>query len=168
MTTSLSKSNSNELNRFVSRGGLKLDGALDACPVSTWRACAASMSGQSTGSFTGCLLQRGASAGGGVDVGHDQLHPSLRSDPRVTYFEGVNARGCQRRQPVLPADNLIVADVSFISLTRVLPQWPALLAPGGRVLSLVETAVWSGRGKRWPWWHRARRVALRRWSKRHP
>jgi 23S rRNA (cytidine1920-2'-O)/16S rRNA (cytidine1409-2'-O)-methyltransferase len=80
----------------------------------------------------------------GVDVGHDQLHARMRADARVTCLEGVNARELARAHlltrhssPVTGVD-LIVADVSFISLTKVLPQWPTLLAAKGRVLSLVK------------------------------
>jgi len=150
-----------DLNRFVSRGGLKLDGALDRVGLDVAGMRCLDV-GQSTGGFTDCLLQRGASHVVGVDVGHDQLHPSLRSDPRVTYFEGVNARELTREHPSVGAAlprplagnhpgsrqslsyssdtpfDLVVADVSFISLTKVLPQWPALLTPDGRVLSLVK------------------------------
>ena len=127
-----------ELNRFVSRGGLKLDGALDRVGLDVTGMRCLDV-GQSTGGFTDCLLQRGASQVVGVDVGHEQLHPSLRSDSRVTYFEGVNARELTSATTGIAGDfNLIVADVSFISLTKVLPQWPALLALGGHVLSLVK------------------------------
>ena len=127
-----------ELNRFVSRGGLKLDGALDRVGLDVTGMRCLDV-GQSTGGFTDCLLQRGASQVVGVDVGHDQLHPSLRSEPRVTYFEGVNARELTSATTGIAGGfKLIVADVSFISLTKVLPQWPALLALGGHVLSLVK------------------------------
>lgn len=123
-----------ELDRFVSRGGLKLDGALThvALDVKNLRCLDV---GQSTGGFTDCLLQRGVAHIVGVDVGHDQLHAKIRSDSRVTCIEGVNARTLQNTGD---AFDLIVADVSFISLTKVLPQWPALLREGGRVLSLVK------------------------------
>lgn len=132
-----------DLDRFVSRGGLKLDGALTqvALDVTHWRCLDV---GQSTGGFTDCLLQRGADHVVGVDVGHDQLHARIRADVRVTCIEGVNARS-------LTADtlaaisgtgndgfDLIVADVCFISLTKILPQWTPLLAAHGRVLSLVK------------------------------
>lgn len=123
-----------ELDRYVSRGGLKLEGAIThvALDVKDFRCLDV---GQSTGGFTDCLLQRGAAHVVGVDVGHDQLHPKLRDDSRVTCIEGVNARTLQN---VGEPFDLIVADVSFISLTKVLPQWPALLGDGGRVLSLVK------------------------------
>ena len=123
-----------ELDRFVSRGGLKLEGALSrvALDVKEFRCLDV---GQSTGGFTDCLLQRGAAHVVGVDVGHDQLHAKIRNDARATCIEGVNARTLQ---DVGEPFDLIVADVSFISLTKVLPQWPALLHEGGRVLSLVK------------------------------
>ena len=123
-----------ELNRYVSRGGLKLEGALKhvALNIKNFRCLDV---GQSTGGFTDCLLQRGAAHVVGVDVGHDQLYAKIRNDLRVTCIEGVNARTLQSVDE--PFD-LIVADVSFISVTKVLPQWPALLHEGGHVLSLVK------------------------------
>ncbi len=123
-----------ELDRFVSRGGLKLEGGLShvALDVKDFHCLDV---GQSTGGFTDCLLQRGAAHVVGVDVGHDQLHAKIRNDLRVTCIEGVNARTLQS---IGDPFDLIVADVSFISLTKVLPQWPALLRKGGRVLSLVK------------------------------
>jgi len=127
-----------ELNRFVSRGGLKLDGALARVGLDVTGLRCLDV-GQSTGGFTDCLLQRGAAQVVGVDVGHDQLHPSLRDDVRVIAIESVNARELTAATPGVAGNfDLIVADVSFISLTKVLPQWPALLAPGGHVLSLVK------------------------------
>lgn len=123
-----------ELDRFVSRGGLKLDGALMHVGFNVTGLHCLDV-GQSTGGFTDCLLQRGAAHVVGVDVGHDQLHARIRADARVTCIEGVNARALSK---VGEPFDLIVADVSFISLTKVLPQWPALLATGGHVLSLVK------------------------------
>jgi 23S rRNA (cytidine1920-2'-O)/16S rRNA (cytidine1409-2'-O)-methyltransferase len=123
-----------ELDRFVSRGGLKLEGALGHVALDVANSRCLDV-GQSTGGFTDCLLQRGAANVVGVDVGHDQLHAKIRNDTRVTCIEGVNARTLQN---IGEPFDLIVADVSFISLTKVLPQWPALLREGGRVLSLVK------------------------------
>ncbi len=123
-----------ELDRFVSRGGLKLDGALKHVALDPQNFRCLDV-GQSTGGFTDCLLQRGVAHVVGVDVGHDQLHAKIRSDSRVTFMEGVNARTLQN---IGEPFDLIVADVSFISLTKVLPQWPTLLREGGRVLSLVK------------------------------
>ncbi len=152
-----------DLDRFVSRGGLKLDGALLHVGLNVANLHCLDV-GQSTGGFTDCLLQRGAAHVVGVDVGHDQLHACMRADARVTCIEGVNARtlhaatlveaalatipsrqtphnvaiDCGQSRSYKAPFDLIVADVSFISLTKVLPQWPALLAKNGRVLSLVK------------------------------
>ena len=122
--------------RYVSRGGLKLEGALDATALDVrGRRCLDV--GQSTGGFTHCLLQRGAAHVTGVDVGHGQLHPTLAADARVRCIEGVNARH-------LTADvagsgfDAIVGDVSFISLTLIFPALAPLLADGGHMLMLVK------------------------------
>ena len=128
--------------RYVSRGGLKLAGALEHCSIDvTGRICLDV--GQSTGGFTDVLLQRGAAQVVGIDVGHGQLHPKLRADARVTVLEGVNARhldaaalpqGVSKRQ-----FDLIVADLSFISLTLVLPALvPLLKVARGELLLLVK------------------------------
>lgn len=127
--------------RYVSRGGLKLEGALKAAGwnVAGWRCLDV---GQSTGGFTDCLLQLGAAQVVGVDVGHGQLHARLRSDARVLCIEGLNARELQPGDARIPdADqgfDLVVGDVSFISLTLVLPGVAPLLKPGGRLLMLVK------------------------------
>ena len=127
--------------RYVSRGGLKLEGALKAAgwDVSGWRCLDV---GQSTGGFTDCLLTLGAAQVVGIDVGRDQLHPRLRSDPRVVCIEGLNARELQPGDARLPAAeqgfDLVVGDVSFISLTLVLPGLLAGLRPGGHLLMLVK------------------------------
>ncbi|RTQ32206.1 TlyA family RNA methyltransferase [Variovorax gossypii] len=126
--------------RYVSRGGLKLEGALAASGIDpAGRLCLDV--GQSTGGFTDCLLQRGAAKVVGVDVGHGQLHAKLREDERVVPIEGVNARA-------LSADDLgeegesrfdlIVGDLSFISLTLVLPAVVGFMADDGRLLMLVK------------------------------
>ena len=136
--------------RYVSRGGLKLESALRDCGlhVAGWRCLDV---GQSTGGFTDCLLQHGAASVLGVDVGHDQLHPRLRADARVRVLEGINARHLTATQLIaddadvvratassVPKFDLIVADLSFISLTLVLPALVPLLAPGGQLLLLVK------------------------------
>jgi 23S rRNA (cytidine1920-2'-O)/16S rRNA (cytidine1409-2'-O)-methyltransferase len=121
--------------RFVSRGGLKLAGALDHCGLDVaGRVCLDV--GQSTGGFTDVLLQRGAKQVVGVDVGHGQLHPRLRADERVTVLEGVNARHLEAG--VLPHKryDLVVGDLSFISLTLVLPALAKLVK--GELLLLVK------------------------------
>lgn len=126
--------------RYVSRGGLKLEGALDA----TGAAVAARVCldvGQSTGGFTDCLLQRGAAAVVGVDVGHGQLHERLRGDARVVALEKINARQLTAEQLAgagHAAFDLIVGDLSFISLTLVLPGLAPLLRPGGDLLMLAK------------------------------
>jgi 23S rRNA (cytidine1920-2'-O)/16S rRNA (cytidine1409-2'-O)-methyltransferase len=113
--------------RWVSRAGLKLDAALDRTGlVVAGRTCLDV--GQSTGGFTDVLLARGAARVVGVDVGHGQLHPRLRSDPRVTAIEGVNARQLDASQLPTSRFALIVADLSFISLPLVLPALAALAA----------------------------------------
>ncbi|MFM9879073.1 MAG: TlyA family RNA methyltransferase, partial [Burkholderiaceae bacterium] len=95
--------------------------------------------GQSTGGFTDCLLQHGAARVVGLDVGHGQLHPHLRADSRVVCLEGVNARHLQPGDIEEPNDfEVLVADVSFISLTLVLPALVALLHGGAHVLLLVK------------------------------
>ena len=122
--------------RYVSRGGLKLEGALGAAglDVTGWTCLDV---GQSTGGFTDCLLQHGAAAVTGVDVGHGQLHPKLRADPRVVALEKVNARELRAEQVGGPFD-LVTGDLSFISLTLVLPALAPLLRPGGQLLMLAK------------------------------
>ncbi len=103
--------------KYVSRGGLKLEGALAAFTIDpTGYRCLDI--GASTGGFTDCLLQHGAAHVIAVDVGRAQLHQKLRDNPRVTLLEGINARD----MPALPAVDLFVADLSFISLRKVLPS----------------------------------------------
>lgn len=126
---------------YVSRGGVKLAGALAACGLTVDGKTCLDV-GQSTGGFTDCLLQAGARHVVGVDVGHGQLHGKLRADPRVTALEGINCRALAAADldTALPAAGfeLIVGDVSFISLTLILPQLPALLAKDGDLLLLVK------------------------------
>jgi 23S rRNA (cytidine1920-2'-O)/16S rRNA (cytidine1409-2'-O)-methyltransferase len=121
---------------YVSRGGLKLEGALADLAVVPDGAVVADI-GASTGGFTDCVLRRGAKRCYAVDVGHGQLHPSLAVDPRVVSMEGVNARYLDEH--VLPeAVDLVLVDASFISLTKLLPALTRLLAPHGRILALVK------------------------------
>jgi 23S rRNA (cytidine1920-2'-O)/16S rRNA (cytidine1409-2'-O)-methyltransferase len=126
-----------DADRYVSRGGIKLAGALTETGLNV-RGKTCLDVGQSTGGFTDCLLQAGAACVVGVDVGHDQLHAGLRADPRVTCIEGINARHLQASVVAERRFDLIVGDLSFISLTLVLPQLPALLAPRGDMLLLVK------------------------------
>jgi 23S rRNA (cytidine1920-2'-O)/16S rRNA (cytidine1409-2'-O)-methyltransferase len=149
--------------RYVSRGGVKLEGALAAGGVDPAGKTCLDL-GQSTGGFTDCLLQRGAARVVGIDVGHGQLHPRLAADARVLAFERVNARALERAAldalvaargaAALPEAGfeLIVGDLSFISLTLVLPALAPLLVPGGDLLHLVKpqfelgAAALDGRG----------------------
>ena len=127
--------------RYVSRGGEKLRNALDAFGVDvTDRDCADV--GASTGGFTDCLLQAGARRVVAIDVGYGQLHPRLPSDPRVTVLERVNARSLTE----LPfAPDLVVCDVSFISVTKALPPVLGLAASGWEALVLVKPQFEAGR-----------------------
>ncbi len=152
--------------RYVSRGGLKLEAALAHVQLDVSGMACLDV-GQSTGGFTDCLLQHGAASVVGVDVGSAQLHPQLRTDPRVLCVEKVNARALtaddllqayedsigeqglfdsdanpddedEAAHTFAPSFDLIVADLSFISQTLVLPAVLALLKPGGSLLTLVK------------------------------
>ena len=119
--------------RWVSRAGLKLDAALAHCRIDVaGRDCLDV--GQSTGGFTDVLLARGAASVVGIDVGHGQLHARLREDPRVTALEGINARSLDATTLPRQQFDLVVADLSFISLTLVMP---ALLPMVARDLLLL-------------------------------
>ena len=122
--------------QFASRGALKLGGALDFFGVEVKGKTALDI-GSSTGGFTDCLLQRGAAKLFAVDVGHGQLAWKLRNDPRVTVMEKVNARFLSRDDISEVAD-LCVIDVSFISLTLILPRAFELIAPEGMILALIK------------------------------
>jgi 23S rRNA (cytidine1920-2'-O)/16S rRNA (cytidine1409-2'-O)-methyltransferase len=121
---------------YVSRGGLKLQGALEDLGVDV-RALVVADIGASTGGFTDCALQRGAARVYAIDVGHDQLHATLRADPRVICHEGVNARELTRESLPELVD-LVLVDASFISLTKLLPALATLLHAGARLLALVK------------------------------
>jgi 23S rRNA (cytidine1920-2'-O)/16S rRNA (cytidine1409-2'-O)-methyltransferase len=125
-----------ERERYVSRGGLKLEGALDFFKIvpSGWRCLDV---GASTGGFTDCLLQRGAAHVVAVDVGHNQMAWKIRSDPRVTAIEGVNARFLTADQVGMDFD-LAVADLAFISLTLVLDSVLKLLRLNGEAIVLIK------------------------------
>lgn len=127
--------------RYVSRGGLKLEAALRLAGVDAAGLTCLDV-GQSTGGFTDCLLQHGAARVVGVDVGHGQLHARLRGDARVTALEGVNARAltAQTLGDAWPPGgfDLVVGDLSFISLTLVLPALAPLLAADGTLLLLAK------------------------------
>lgn len=121
---------------YVSRGGLKLRAALDAFHLDMKGAVGADL-GASTGGFTDCLLQAGAIRVHAIDVGYGQLHEKLRVDPRVISHERVNARHLSDDDLPEPVD-VIVADVSFISLTVVLPPVLSKLKPNGLLIALVK------------------------------
>lgn len=125
-----------DVARFVGRGGEKLDRALDdfAVDVAGRRWLDA---GASTGGFTDCLLQRGATHVVALDVGHGHLHPTLRADPRVTVLERTNVRHADTATIHGPVDG-VVADLSFISLTTVLGSLVALCKPCAPMVLLVK------------------------------
>ncbi len=131
--------------RFASRGGIKLDNALERLGIELdGRECLDV--GASTGGFTDCMLQRGASRVAAVDVAYGQIAVALREDPRVTVIERLNAR------EMLPADlpfaaDFAAVDVSFISLAKVLPAVGACLAPGAELLAMVKPQFELGRAR---------------------
>jgi 23S rRNA (cytidine1920-2'-O)/16S rRNA (cytidine1409-2'-O)-methyltransferase len=127
--------------RFVSRGGEKLDHALERFGIDVTGIVALDV-GASTGGFTDCLLQRGAAKVYAVDVGYGQLDSRLRDDPRVVVMERTHIRELTSL-PERPT--LAVVDVSFISLTRALPNTVALLAPGSRIVALVKPQFEAGK-----------------------
>lgn len=135
-------------DRYVSRGGLKLAGALAASGFDPAGLHCLDV-GQSTGGFTDCLLQAGAARVVGIDVGHGQLHPRLRNHPRVTAIEGVNARAVDPAALAALAPGaafgLVVVDVSFISLALVLPALARLAAPHATLIALVKPQFEVGR-----------------------
>ena len=128
---------------YVSRGGVKLAGALDAFALDVTGRRALDV-GASTGGFTDVLLQRGASSVIALDVGHGQLDWRLRTDPRVVVREGVNARALSR-DDVPYAPDLVTIDVAFISLRHILPALPPFLAPAADVVALVKPQFEAGR-----------------------
>jgi 23S rRNA (cytidine1920-2'-O)/16S rRNA (cytidine1409-2'-O)-methyltransferase len=132
-------------SRYVGRGGLKLEAALDAFKLDVKDFVCLDV-GASTGGFTDCLLQRGARRVVAVDVGHNQIDYRLRSDRRVEVREGVNARH------LAPTDfnerfDLAVMDVSFISATKVLPAVASLIKETGRLIVLVKPQFEVGKGE---------------------
>jgi len=130
---------------FVGRGGLKLDAALDHFAIIvTGRVCLDI--GASTGGFTDCLLQRGAARVHAVDVGCGQLDWKIRSDPRVVVHEKLNARYL-RGEDIGEPVGLAVYDVSFISVTLILPAAIPLLQPGGEMVILVKPQFEVGKGQ---------------------
>lgn len=130
-----------ERARFVSRGGEKLDAALETFGIDVAGLSAADL-GASTGGFSDCLLQRGAERVFAVDVGYGQLAEKVRSDPRVVVLDRTNARALETLPD--PVD-LVTIDVSFISLKLVLPTAARLLAPAGICVPLIKPQFEAGR-----------------------
>ncbi len=122
--------------KFVGRGGLKLEGALDHFEIDPAGVVALDI-GASTGGFTDCLLQRGATKVYAIDVGHGQLAWKIRNDPRVIVRENLNARHLSAAD-IPESIALCVIDVSFISLTLILPRAFDLLTPTGVIVALIK------------------------------
>ena len=129
--------------RFVSRGGEKLDGALTALGLRVQGLVCVDI-GASTGGFSDCLLQHGAARVFAVDVGHGQLDVKLRTDPRVVVMERTNARYLSAADFDLPVQ-LVVVDASFISLELLLPATWEVLGAGGQLLALVKPQFEAGK-----------------------
>jgi 23S rRNA (cytidine1920-2'-O)/16S rRNA (cytidine1409-2'-O)-methyltransferase len=132
--------------KYVSRGGYKLEHALDFFRIEVSHLTAIDL-GASTGGFTDCLLQRGTARVYAVDVGRGQLAWKLRGDPRVVVMERTNARRLTSSAfpaPFRPAD-LVVIDCSFISLRKILPAAVALLAGSGRIIALIKPQFEAGK-----------------------
>ena len=131
--------------KYVSRGGEKLEAALEYFRITPkGRTCLDV--GASTGGFTDCLLQEGAAKVYAIDVGHDQIHSKIRRDPRVVVREGINARYLEPQDVGEPVD-LIVVDVSFISLKLILPALIELLSPDGELIVLVKPQFEVGKDR---------------------
>ena len=134
--------------KYVSRGGQKLEHALDHFRLEVRQQTTIDL-GASTGGFTDCLLQRGAARVHAVDVGQGQLAWKLRTDPRVIVMEQTNARDltpARFPQPFAPAD-LIVVDCSFISLRKILLAAVALLRPSGNIIALIKPQFEAGKAE---------------------
>lgn len=131
--------------RYVSRGGDKLAGALDTFELDVTGMRVVDV-GASTGGFSDCVLQRGATSVVAIDVGYGQLAWSLRTDPRMTVIERTNIRAVDPDAVGAPFD-VAVVDVSFISLRVVLPHVLALLGPAGHVVALVKPQFEAGKGR---------------------
>jgi len=131
--------------RYVSRGGIKLENALEALGIAVGDRDCLDV-GASTGGFTDCLLQRGAKRVIAADVAYGQLDVRLREDPRVYVIERLNARALVPGDlPFVPS--LATVDVSFISLTKVLPAAVRCLEPGGEVLAMVKPQFELGKSR---------------------
>jgi 23S rRNA (cytidine1920-2'-O)/16S rRNA (cytidine1409-2'-O)-methyltransferase len=129
--------------RFVSRGGDKLEGALASFGLDVTGATCADI-GASTGGFTDCLLQRGARRVFAIDVGHGQLASELRGDPRVVVLERTNARYLDRATLGEPCD-VVVVDASFIGIEKLLPGIAAVLGSHGSLVALIKPQFEAGK-----------------------
>lgn len=138
------KGNTDE-SRYVGRGGLKLEHALSEFHISPSGYVCLDV-GSSTGGFTDCLLQHGAGRVVAIDVGTNQLAWRLRTDPRVEARENTNARTLSPADFVTPFD-LIVMDVSFISITKIIPALISLLKSDGRIIALIKPQFEVGKGE---------------------
>ncbi len=132
-------------SRYVGRGGLKLEAALREFQIDV-RGLVCLDVGASTGGFTDCLLQNGAAKVFAIDVGHNQIDWRLRNDPRVEVREGVNARYIEPQDFPVNFD-LVVIDVSFISVAKILPSVVPLLQPHGSLVVLIKPQFEVGRGE---------------------
>lgn len=134
--------------KYVSRGGYKLEHALDYFGLDVSGETAVDL-GASTGGFTDCLLQHGAPQVYAVDVGRGQLAWKLRQDPRVVVMEKTNARGLTPGHfpPSFSLVGIVVIDCSFISLRRILPAAVALLRPSGRIIALIKPQFEAGKAE---------------------
>jgi 23S rRNA (cytidine1920-2'-O)/16S rRNA (cytidine1409-2'-O)-methyltransferase len=144
-TTIRIKGGDDPTSRYVGRGGLKLEAALREFQIDV-RGLICLDVGASTGGFTDCLLQHGATKVVALDVGHNQIDWRLRNDPRVEVREGVNARYLKPEDFAGKFD-LAVMDVSFISATKVLPAIVPLLVNGGMIVTLIKPQFEIGRGE---------------------
>ena len=133
-----------ETLRYVSRGGLKLEKAMESCPITIDGTVCMDI-GASTGGFTDCMLQNGAKKVYAIDVGYGQLAWKLRTDDRVINLERTNFRHVTNEQVPDPVDFASV-DVSFISLTLILPPALPLLAEGGQMVCLIKPQFEAGKG----------------------
>ncbi|MFL2860958.1 MAG: TlyA family RNA methyltransferase [Pontiellaceae bacterium] len=134
-----------EVERYVSRGGLKLESAIQNFQLNLDGVIGLDI-GSSTGGFTDCMLQHGASAVYAVDCGTHQLHDRMRNDERVRVMEQTNARYLTSEQIPQPIDFCSI-DTSFISLTKILPPLQAILKPGGIIVSLIKPQFEAGKGQ---------------------
>ena len=135
-----------ETLRYVSRGGLKLEKALAVFPIDLWDRICMDI-GASTGGFTDCMLQNGAAHVYSIDVGYGQLDWKLRSDPRVTCMEKTNFRYVKPEDLKGPQPSFASVDVSFISLSKILPPAYEILTDGAEMVCLIKPQFEAGREK---------------------